>query len=112
MRYGALSTFLILAVSATDLYAQVPPGYDLSQALPWRTVWKVTIGGFDPSKPRYHPNMCGLENQNLLSVGTSTGGRQLITHRRIDTNAPEPKGWGAGYVPIDCDGKQQLPALG
>jgi hypothetical protein len=105
---GALSTVLMLALSATVLGAQVPPGYDLSQARPWRTVWKVTIGGFDASAPLLRPNLCGFANHNYFSVATSSGGRAFMTHPRIDTNAPEPKGWGAGYVPIDYDGVPPL----
>jgi hypothetical protein len=105
-----IRSIILVLVSTTMLTAQVPQGYDLSQARPWRTVWKVTIGGFDASAPLLRPNLCGIAGQNYLSVATSAGGRAFMTYPRIetypriDTNALEQKGWGAGYVPIDYDG--------
>jgi hypothetical protein len=49
-------------------------------------------------------DLCGLDRQHLLTVGAPGGGRHFMTYPRIDTNAPQPKGWGAGYIPIDYDG--------
>lgn len=95
----------ILLAFTLPLQAQVP--YDLSKAKEFRTVWKVLIGG-QATEPHYIPGPCDNPGMDILTVGTSTGGRQFFTQPRIDTMAPQPEGWGSAYMPIDYDGVPPL----
>lgn len=81
--------------------AQVP--IDVSKAVMVKTVMNVRIGG-DVTYPRFIRNACGKTNFNLITVGSSIGGRQFFSSPRIDTNTPTNKGWGSTYMPIDYDG--------
>jgi len=91
---------LILAVTCAA-NAQVP--FDISKAVPVKTVMNVRIGG-SVGTPHFIPSPCGIVGRDVLSVGSSTGGLQLYTQPRIDTTAQSPRGLGLSFIPIDYDG--------
>jgi len=98
--YRRLMMALILA-AAYSVSAQVP--FDISKAVPVKTVMNVRIGG-SVGPPWYVREPCGFSNGDVLLVASTTGGRQFHTYPIIDTSIVDTKGWGNCYMPIDYDG--------
>jgi hypothetical protein len=103
-----LSSIMLLLLNVGILHAQVPPGYDLSQAKPWRTVWKVTIGRDGGTVPLYIRQPCGATGRSMLLAGSSNASRSFWTEPRIDTSQHGVLGWGDYNLLYDYDGVDPL----
>ncbi|RPI64874.1 MAG: hypothetical protein EHM43_13320, partial [Ignavibacteriae bacterium] len=93
-----------VVVMTLRLGAQVP--IDLSHAQEFRVVWKKVIGG-DAGPPKFVPAPCGVEDMDILFVGSSTGGFGCFTKPKIDT-LRTVEGWSSVYIPFDYDGVPPL----
>lgn len=98
---NCMMIFAVLISMVRSGQAQVP--FDISKAVPVKTVMNVRVGG-EVGRPRYVPSPCAVLEFNVLTIGSSTGGRVFNTLPRIDTSAKAPRGLGLSYMPIDYDG--------
>ncbi len=101
-----LCVFVVHSFATFTIQAQIVP-IDLSQAVEFKTVWKMQLGG-NVGSPFYVESPCGVEGLDFV-VG---GGFAYFTQPRIDTTRVVPTAFGASLHVFDYDGIPPIEYVG